>query len=473
MRRQESDTATSRHKQKQLDLTIPFRTSGLSPGAKLELITRSSSPTVVTVALKLPPGPDAALVPGGRLVDKFRSDTTLWKLLRAFESKDVGGGQRLNITARGVPQMSSAGAQSGSGQLYYEMPALNIMGRELSSVSDLQKTLSQVGIHQGSSLLQLSFKKTDKTLHDALQGIAQFFDEIEAAAPKNEAEATNTAPPEEGRTADDPAEPNAAAAAAARQTESQTQADGSSGAATAAAGPMDVDGTAPANPTGPVIYSAPTSSAPAAALIEEADSVYQPTIAHAQLHQERLKATAQNRRLLSDHELAAQAAARRAKMDAIEKVRIRVRFPDGMAAAWAFGPAATGADLFREVRAVMASADQPFKLGLPAGQGHIEDRADGAHTLIRGYELEGGVLVNLIWADAVPEAVRRQPFLRDAVRSQAREIPVPAVPQGDGAEEGEARAPQRAKPEESEGGGGEGSGGGGKKMPKWLKLGKK
>jgi len=115
----------------------------------------------------------ASGVPGGRLTDKFPSDTTLWLILRKFES---GQGANLNFTARGVTQMENGG--SGAGRIFYEMPVLNVMGRELATFTDLQKTLAQLGL-SGNALIRLDFKKTDQPLEEAMATIGDYFKEPE------------------------------------------------------------------------------------------------------------------------------------------------------------------------------------------------------------------------------------------------------------------------------------------------------
>lgn len=155
--------------------------SGLSSGAKLELVLLSRSPSVVSVALQLPDGePQGA--PSGRLVDKFPSTTTLWLILRKFES-GAGGESRAvrNFTARGAPQTSNG--ESGSGRLYYETPVLHIMGRELSSFEDLQKTLGQLGFNAGSVLIRLSFRVTETPLDEAVLEIDRYFKSAESENP--------------------------------------------------------------------------------------------------------------------------------------------------------------------------------------------------------------------------------------------------------------------------------------------------
>ena len=109
-------TPCSRNKQKQVDLSVVWRQTGLSPGAKLELVQKSKTPSAVSVALQLP-APESNAVPGGRLMQKFPSDLALWKVLRQFESGTASQGKNINLTARGVAQ-TSGNSQRGSGQLY-------------------------------------------------------------------------------------------------------------------------------------------------------------------------------------------------------------------------------------------------------------------------------------------------------------------------------------------------------------------
>ncbi|CRK40763.1 hypothetical protein BN1708_016824, partial [Verticillium longisporum] len=164
--------------QKQVDLSVLWRQAGLIPGAKLELVQKSNTPSAVSVALQLP-SPESNATPNGRVVDKFSSESSLWKVLRQFETRVSSQGKNLNLTARGVAQ-TTAGGQTGSGQLFYETPVLNIMGRELASFADFQKTLSQLGYNSGSVLIRLSFRKTDKTLFESMTEISQFFADVEA-----------------------------------------------------------------------------------------------------------------------------------------------------------------------------------------------------------------------------------------------------------------------------------------------------
>ncbi|MDU6248285.1 MAG: hypothetical protein E6612_05120, partial [Paeniclostridium sordellii] len=159
------------------------------------------------------PQPEAREIPGGRLIRKFPSDMTLWQVLRQFESGDASAGRNVNITARGV-----AGAvTSGAGQLYYEMPVLNIMGRELAAFQDFQKTLSQLGHNSGNVLVRLSYRKTDQTLFEAMEQISQFFKHTDeeskkegtSAAAKDEPQQESTEQREDTPMADAAAQPPA------------------------------------------------------------------------------------------------------------------------------------------------------------------------------------------------------------------------------------------------------------------------
>lgn len=156
---------------KTVDLSQPFRLSGLTSGATLTLVQASRTPSVVNVALQLPDSEG-----GGRLSDKFPSTTSLWLILRKFE--DAVAGQlprKLNITQRAVPYEQTA----ASGRLEYEQPCLHIMGRNLESFVDLQKTLAQLGYNSGTALLRLNFKCVGQPLEEAMQEIEEYFKSVD------------------------------------------------------------------------------------------------------------------------------------------------------------------------------------------------------------------------------------------------------------------------------------------------------
>ncbi|KAF9773116.1 hypothetical protein IL306_009118 [Fusarium sp. DS 682] len=469
-----SDKYLVKHRQKTIDLSVPFRTSGLTPGAKLELVQKSKTPSAIQVALQVPP-PEGREIPGGRLIQKFPSDLTIWKVLRQFESGEASNGRNINITGRGIAQMSGD-TGSGSGQLYYETPVLNIMGRELSSFADFQKTLSQLGYNSGNVLIRLSYRQTDKTLYDAMTEIGQFFKDTEDEDLKQEAPAaeTESAPGGEAQKAEEQA---------LRETEDSKMADDQTEQAhdsapiqqqqeepkVAKEDIMDIDSSQQQDPLAPVnVFLAPSGSTPAAALAPASDADFAPTIAHAQLHQARLQEDSRNKRLLSDRELEEKAAAEAARINAIKSILVKVRFPDNTSSDWEVSPTHTGQFLYAAVRHVMAHSDQPFHLVLPGSKIVIKDDPSPNNGLIKAYKLSGRTLVNLVWDDAVPSTVRKEPFLKANIAQKGQQVKILEPIASDDKDE-EVPVARPAQPEKGEGSGERT----GKKIPKWLKLGKK
>ncbi|KAI3328868.1 GLUT4 regulating protein TUG-domain-containing protein [Xylariaceae sp. AK1471] len=460
-----------KHKQRQLDLSQTFRTSGLIPGARLELVVRANTPTAVNVAMQLPSPESALFPPHGRLSDKLPSDYTIWQILRQFESGKASAGKSLNITARGVPQISN-GAQAGSGQLFYEIPNIVIENRTLSKFVDFQKTLSQLGYNSGGVLMRLSFQKTAQPLSEAMREIEQYFktEEEQDGAPQKAEESSTK---ETSASTSDPA-----------ALSSETQDSGPKVSALTEAVPppiakeepsttqhvtntdvMDIDEEISSGLRPVTIFSAPTSSTPVAALRADSEEDYAPDISHAKAHQRLLKTLGENKRLLSDQELEERAAAEEAKVAAVKSIKIKVRFPDNFSAEWAFGPADSGASLYKEVRDIMANSSAPFRLVLPGTRTVIQD--DGSSKLIKGYRLSSNTLVNFMWDEHVPVDIRQQPFLKGSAVGQAQKVVVPDVPEIEVKGEGPSAPVQTPKPRND----GESSG---FKKPKWLKgLGKK
>ncbi|KAK7408154.1 hypothetical protein QQX98_009683 [Neonectria punicea] len=472
-----SDRYLIKHRQKQVDLSVPFRASGLIPGAKLELVQKSNTPSAIQVALQVPQ-PDAREIPGGRLIEKFPSDLSLWKVLRQFESGQASNGRNINITARGVAQTTS-GSGSGGGQLYYEIPVLNIMGRELASFTDFQRTLSQLGYNSGSVLIRLSYRRTDQTLFDAMAEIGQFFNtEVEAEAKKEDA---TPQPDALEKAADEPAqdtldtpmsEPQTAPADSSHDQQPSEQEEGSSPSNNQPTNQdaMDVDNPQQRDPLQPVsVYLAPSGAVPAAALAAVNEADYTPSIAHAQIHQARLQQYSRNKRLPSDKELEEKAAAEATRIAAIKSIIVKVRFPDNTSSDWEVSPSETGRFLYDAVRHVMADDGQSFHLVLPGTKTVIKNDDKPSNSLISAYKISGPTLINLVWDDGVPASVRKQPFLKSNVAQQGQQVKVPEPPLvTDDKDDGQAM-PKLQQSEQGEGSGDKI----GKKIPKWLKLGKK
>lgn len=459
-------TNSWRTNNRNLDLSRTVRLSGISSGAKLELVVFSRSPSVVSVALQLPEADGQGT---SRLTDKFPSTTTLWLVLRKFES---AGGTSRNFTARGIPEMSAVG--SGSGRLFFETPVIHIMGRELSSFTDLQKNLSQLGLNSGSTLLRLSFRATATPLEQAMQQIGQYFkeDEDEAGVGMHAGGVGNLSsvpdvsePAIPSRAVDmpSPAEPQA-------QQQPQLFSENASTSPTAHV-PSPPKPSAAVDETirGPsqrrmAVFAPPSSSTPAAARQTFNEKDYEPTIDHAKLHQSRLSATGINKRLLSDAELAAQADAEANRNSDVKEVEIKIRFPDQTQVVSTFSNLDTAGSLYDFVTGLMSKEDEPFSLKFSAmgGPKSIPKDKDRDVKLITGLKMAGRVLVNVVWEEGASMEARGGRVLKEEFQEKAREIEVKEV-EGIESEEkkqdGDAKGKSREEGKERKGG-----------VPKWLKL---
>lgn len=444
-------TNNHRYKGKQLDLPIPFRLSGLSPGAKLELVQLSRSPSVVTVGLQLPES-EAGGIPNGRLTDKFPSTTTLWLVLRKFEAGVAGNGSTRNFTARGVPATSGG---TGSGRLFYEIPVLQALGRELSSVPDLQKSLAQLGFNSGSILLRLSFRRTEEPLEAAMVKIGDYFKTVDdpPTKPQEQAAQLGGGKPEPPTSVpEDTAEPTTS-----EQPDTTTP-----------SAPVEPSTTTAARPI--TVFSPPSTSTPVSAQSAHNENDYIPSIDHAQTYQRRLNQASRPNRLLSDAELAAKASAEEERLAGVKEVDVKVRLPDQSQIVSKFGQEDTGKSLYDFVRNCMTEpfAREKFVItSFPSsapGKKMQNVVPDSDRTLlIKNLGMVGRVLVNFSWDASASPAARegRASVLKQELRSQAQEhkveqpadIEVPDdKPEGSTARQGE-------KPARKPG-----------SLPKWLKL---
>lgn len=462
-----------RHNRKQLDLSLTFRLTGLSTGAKLELVQLSRSPSVVTVALQLPES-EARGSPNGRILDKFPSTTTLWLVLRKFEAGVAGSGSMRNLTARGVP--SASAGDGGSARLFYESPVLQILDRELSSFTDLQKSLAQLGINSGNILMRLSFRRTEEPIEEAMAKIGEYF---KLSGDDTPAPTQSPAPVHSGaeqskdasQQPSDPARPDtsshSAAPAPTGQNESLPVAPPEQPAATFTSG------------RSVTVFSPPSASTPSSAQIPYNEEDYIPSVEHAKAHQRQLNQSSRNQRLPTDAELAAKASAEEKRRSDIHAVDVKVRFPDQSQVVCKFGPTDTGQSLYGFVRSCLAQAYKGEKFALkvfvnapPGRSAHSKAIPESDQLLIKGLGLAGRVLVNFTWSDAASSAAqqRRADLLRPELRDQAREMKIEQPPEM--REEPAAEASSSNPP--ASGGSGEGTKSSGLRksggVPKWLKL---
>ncbi|KAG0651177.1 UBX domain-containing 9 [Hyphodiscus hymeniophilus] len=406
-----------KNKTKPLDLSLTFRQTGLSSGARLELVLGSKSPSVVSVALQIP-DPSG---PGKRLTDKVPSDTTMWRILRKFESSED---TNLNFTARGVTEVVNGA--SGAGRIFYEMPTLQVVGRELSTFGDLQKTLAQIGVNGGSALIRLNFKKTDQPLEEAMAEIGQYFKDEENTG--SEAAASEAQPT--GKTDPD----DIAKLASTEPSGEDTDMKDLSGDSREAVDSTP-EGSAPEQPIlGPgqrpiSVYAAPSSDVPRAALQPHNEGDYEPTVAHAKLHQSRLLNSSQNRRLPSDKEAEQAEQEKAARLASVKTLEVKVRFPDQTQILASFNAEETAADFYKLVAGVILAEEEPFKLvwNDRGPQTVPKDESGSKRKLIKDLGLAGKVVVNFVWEESASESARKASTLKPEYLKEAKEVVIPEI----------------------------------------------
>lgn len=463
-----------KHNNKFVDLSRSFRLSGLSSGAKLELVQLSRSASIVSVALQLPESEGHT-----RLTDKFPSTTTLWLVLRKFEVGVAGDGStKRNLTARGAPALNDG--FSGAGRLYYQTPVIQIMSRELSSFTDLQKSLAQLGFNSGSTLLRLSFRTTETPLEEAMVQIADYFQSVEGGEVTREGPSNANPPDAPVQTADDLETLSITETPTTEPVHVTSSADRapvpSDPSCTTLLSPIQQTTTQPVTSTSTTrriqIFSPPTTAHPTASVQPHNPSDYIPTIEHAKAHQRHLQTKSQNTRLPSEAELAEQSAMEAEKLKAVKDVEIKIRFPDQSSAVSTFTQDDTGATLYSFVREDCLDerwkADK-FLLLYFANRGWATVPDDPNKRLIHHLGLKGRLLISFKWDDesggASPAALATKDVLKCERKLEAMTYKPPELAglvSMDGAPEDEGVRVDvgRGNGEEKKKRG----------VPKWLKL---
>ncbi|KAE8394579.1 GLUT4 regulating protein TUG-domain-containing protein [Aspergillus alliaceus] len=460
-----------KYKGKQVDLSLSFRLSGLIPGAKLELVQLSRSPSIVTVALQLPES-EARGAPNGRLLDKFPSTTTLWLVLRKFEAGVAGNTSTRNLTARGVPVTGSG--DNGSGRLFYETPVLQVLERELSTFADLQKSLAQLGFNSGNVLLRLSFRRTEDPLEVAMSKIQEYFKSSEDTAAQSQELST---PAEQKEILSEPSQQEQEPPSSTPDTSSPVPAMPEQSFENQTV-PPTTDSSEPTTTVSSrsvMVFAPPSNDTPQSAQTAYNESDYIPSVDHAQAHQRRLNAASQNKRLLSDAEIAAKAAAEEEKLAAVKEVDVKVRLPDQSQIVAKFGQQDTGKSLYNFARNCLAApfAGEKFIITTFPGGGQSGKKLHNAvpdsdqSLLIKDLGMVGRVLVNFSWDASASQAARqsRKDLLKPELRTQAKELKV-EQPLGvmDTSQDTTQPKPGANRQGEKPNGRKPGS------LPKWLKL---
>lgn len=389
----------------------------------------------------------------------------------------AGNGSTRNLTARAAPATDSG--NNGTGRLYYQTPVLQVMGRELSDFSDLQKSLAQLGFNSGNVLFRLSFRTTQQPFEEAVAMIDKYFESLgEESAPAETAVAA---------TVNEPAQVSEPVATTQADL-MDTQDDTSQPTELPVSEVEQTEALPPLVSDRPVtVYKPPTNTTPRSALTSYNEEDYVPSIEHAKSHQGRLNQLSKNVRLPSDKEIAEKAAAEQEKLAAITEIDVKVRFPEQSQVVAKFKQTDTGSTLYTFVRGCLnakfanekfllvvfgATAKQP-RTG-PGGSSQTIPDSD-QHYLIKDQGLRGRVLVNFTWIDnnqasAMAAATRTATLLKPELSSQAQDIRIPTVPGVVEEEKDKPSLMNRLGMKGEEEGGGKSQGGKKGGVPKWLKL---
>lgn len=216
------------------------------------------------------------------------------------------------------------------------------------------------------------------------------------------------------------------------------------------------------------IFAPPTNTTPLSALAPHNEADYVPTVEHAKSHQRQLSQKSRHTTLLSDAQLAAEAAAAQQKTESISSIEVKIRFPDQSQVVSKFSQQDTGSTLYAFVRECLDQRWQAEPFGLsfftPGSRGPTSIPDSEARRLIKDVGMKGRVLVNSSWSEgtSIP-AQQTTELLKQELRKQAQQIKVEDVKNVGAADETPSQPSKEAstdnKPAKKTGG-----------VPKWLKL---
>ena len=389
-----------------------------------------------------------------------------------------------NFTARGIPQIKTGG--SGSGRLFYETPVIQIMGREFASFTDLQKSLAQLGFNSGSVLLRLSFSRTEKPFEEAVADIDNYFesDEVEHTGDTHPASSAKAEPaPSASQPSPDPSDsggqlPSELSSSSqikpptpqspAPSTSKSSKRDNTRASHNINTLHSDTLSKAEQIIVGPAerpisVFAPSSESTPAASRQAFNEKDYEPTIAHARLHQARLATSSVNRRLPTDAELAVEAEIQAKRNSDTKDVLIKIRFPDQMQVVSTFSSFDTSVTLHDFVKGLMERENEPFSLNFSSAHGPKIVPRERNVRLIGDLGMAGRVLVNVVWEAGASSDIRGSSVLKPKFQMNSTQIEVKEI-EGVEVEEKvservEGKGKQKDKGREKKGG-----------VPTWLKL---
>ncbi|KAL9031840.1 MAG: hypothetical protein Q9196_000154 [Gyalolechia fulgens] len=312
------------------------------------------------------------------------------------------------------------------------------MGRELTSFTDLQKTLAQLGFNSGSVLMRLSFRLSDTPLEEAMEQIGQYFKSVEsnekAGSPATSSTTNRTAIiPEEDKSAKSPPQPVSPMHKGTLPTDMPSTQQHAGGDTVSKGPPFPTADNPGSRPV--TVYRPPSSSTPRAAQQAFNEADYEPSIRHAKQHQARLQNAGRNTTLLSNKELAEKENAKAQKLAEIKDVQIRVRFPDQTMVERTFSSLDTARSLYDFVRENLRNENEPFLLSYTSAKGSRTIPQSSTEKLVSDLGMAGKTLLNVSWDEGASVETRTKPILKEHLEAQARDIEIPVIPEIDAPEE--------------------------------------
>ncbi|TGZ79337.1 hypothetical protein EX30DRAFT_333447 [Ascodesmis nigricans] len=435
-----------------LDLSLPIRLHNFVPGTRLDLVTAPASATSAKIAITLRVTEPVA----SQLTGTFPATYTIWQVLRRFEADArEAGNKNVNITERAEPNSTS-----GQGRLVYIMPAVRMVGRELTGFEELGKTLQELGASQ-RELLVLRFLKSEMPFEVAVEKIGRLAsgealgDETVASSSKGEDAVKGGVDQTEDVVMSDPP-PVEAESSPTNQTpvtESSNSTPGPDPQETTSplSPPLPSDSPAPSGPKISV-YQPSTSAQIAAAQVEVPEEAYEVGIEDVKRMRAKYHELAQPQRLLSDKEIEAKNAAIREEMEKVAVLKIKVRYPDGYTSIQEVPGSSTSQDLYESVRTTLRHPNEPFALVIPPR----ETIPENTRRLTIDLRLRSGASLHLTWSPYASEKAKNNPALNDELLKAAREMPNPVenveygsshCGGGEGGDGGDAKGKGKERPE--------------------------
>ncbi|RPA90768.1 hypothetical protein L873DRAFT_1782183 [Choiromyces venosus 120613-1] len=437
-----------------LDLSLQIRLTNLSPGAKLDLVLARNRDTTITIVLRVQ---EADGQPTQEFTDTFTTSSTLWEIMRKLEAKGsvTHNNLAVNLTERAAPS-----GTSGSGRLHYVMPIVRVMNREVSGFRELQQTLSDFGIRSGRQLISLRYKETDIPLEVALEEIVGFsapkekLPEVGVQGDGGAGESSQGVEGEERKAEEDLMMFDAPEDSVKREDIAEDNVMEVDKPTEGSADVPETEGSPskPLDPNKPVIsvFKPSPSDTPAAAQINVPDKAYEVGITEAKLIQANIKKETIGKRLPSDKEIEEKKTAMLAEVEKVERVVIKVRFPDGYSSEQSFIKTQTSQDLYDAVRGTLRHPNESFLLRIPPR----ETLPQAPKRLTIDLKLRTGATVHLVWGPDVSAKARKEPALKDEFIKNSKALPAPKdleIPAGESDSDDNAGGSSKGKGKSSGG----------------------